>query len=87
LALGERDVDRVWDPVFEVVGLEICGGEHRVKVLLLKGHAYLYELYLIWGCVMGKIVNVYPLHPYLTFTIFRTECGGGERMETVGQLL
>ena len=28
LALGERDVDRVEDPVFEVVGLEICGFKH-----------------------------------------------------------
>ena len=29
LALGKRDVDRIWDPVFEVVGLEICGCQHR----------------------------------------------------------
>ena len=31
LALGKRNVDRVWDPVFEVVGLEICGGEHGLR--------------------------------------------------------
>ncbi len=31
LALGKRDVDRVGDPVFEVVGLEICGGEHGLR--------------------------------------------------------
>ena len=31
LALGKRDVDRVGDPVFEVVGLEICGGEHGIR--------------------------------------------------------
>ncbi len=31
LALGKRDVYRVWDPVFEVVGLEICGGEHGLR--------------------------------------------------------
>ena len=29
LALGKRNVDRVGDPVFEVVGLEICGCQHR----------------------------------------------------------
>ena len=29
LALGKRDVDRVGDPAFEVVGLEICGCQHR----------------------------------------------------------
>ena len=29
LALGKRDVDRIWDPVFEVVRLEICGCQHR----------------------------------------------------------
>jgi hypothetical protein len=28
LALGKRDVHRVGDPMFEVVGFEICGGEH-----------------------------------------------------------
>ena len=31
LALGKRNVDRVWDPVFEVVGLEVCGGEHGLR--------------------------------------------------------
>lgn len=31
LALGERNVDRVGDPVFEVVRLEICGGEHGLR--------------------------------------------------------
>jgi hypothetical protein len=31
LALGKRNVDRVGDPVFEVVGLEICGGEHGIR--------------------------------------------------------
>ena len=31
LALGKRNVDRIWDPVFEVVGLEICGGEHGLR--------------------------------------------------------
>ena len=31
LALGKRDVDRVGDPVFEVVGLEIGGGEHGIR--------------------------------------------------------
>ena len=31
LALGKRDVDRVGDPVVEVVGLEICGGEHGLR--------------------------------------------------------
>lgn len=31
LALGKRNVDRVWDPVFEVVRLEICGGEHGIR--------------------------------------------------------
>ena len=31
LALGKRNVDRVWDPVFEVVGFEICGGEHGLR--------------------------------------------------------
>ena len=31
LALGKRNVDRVGDPVFEVVGLEICGGEHGLR--------------------------------------------------------
>ena len=31
LALGKRNVDRVWDPVFEVVGLEICGGKHGLR--------------------------------------------------------
>ena len=31
LALGKRDVDRVGDPVFEVVRLEICGGEHGLR--------------------------------------------------------
>ncbi len=31
LALGKRDVYRVWDPVFEVVGFEICGGEHGLR--------------------------------------------------------
>jgi hypothetical protein len=31
LALGKRDVDRVRDPVFEVVGLEICGGKHGLS--------------------------------------------------------
>ena len=31
LALSKRDVDRVGDPVFEVVGLEICGGEHGLR--------------------------------------------------------
>ena len=25
LALGKRDVDRIWDPVFEVVRLEVGG--------------------------------------------------------------
>ena len=40
------------------------------------GHTYLYELYLIFGCVWGKIVNVYPLHPYLTFTIFQNGMWG-----------
>ncbi len=29
LALGKCNVHRVWDPVFEVVGLEICGCQHR----------------------------------------------------------
>ena len=31
LALGKRNVDRVGDPVFEVVGFEICGGEHGLR--------------------------------------------------------
>lgn len=31
LALGKRNVDRVGDPVFEVVRLEICGGEHGLR--------------------------------------------------------
>ncbi len=31
LALGKRDVDRVGNPVFEVVGLEICRGEHGIR--------------------------------------------------------
>jgi hypothetical protein len=31
LALGKRNVHRVGDPVFEVVGLEICGGEHEIR--------------------------------------------------------
>ncbi len=31
LALGKSDVGRVGDPVFEVVGLEICGGEHGLR--------------------------------------------------------
>ena len=31
LALGKRNVDRVWDPVFEVVRLEICGGKHGLR--------------------------------------------------------
>jgi len=38
LALGKRDVDRVWDSVFEVVRLEICGGEHegiKAKLVIL----------------------------------------------------
>ena len=29
LALGKRNVDRIGDPVFEVVALEICGCQHR----------------------------------------------------------
>ena len=29
LALGKRNVDRVGNPVFEVVGLEISGCQHR----------------------------------------------------------
>ena len=28
LALGKRNVDRVWDPVLEVVGFEVGGSEH-----------------------------------------------------------
>ena len=31
LALGERNVDRVGDPVFEVVGLEVGGCGHRIR--------------------------------------------------------
>ena len=31
LALGKSDVGRVGDPVFEVVRLEICGGEHGLR--------------------------------------------------------
>jgi hypothetical protein len=38
LALGKRNVDRVGDPVFEVVRLEICRGEHegiKAKLVIL----------------------------------------------------
>ncbi len=31
LALGKRNVDRIWNPVFEVARLEICGGEHGIR--------------------------------------------------------
>ena len=31
LALGKRDVDRVGDPVFEVVGLEVGGCGHGLR--------------------------------------------------------
>jgi hypothetical protein len=31
LALGKRNVHRARDPVFEVVGFEICGGEHGIR--------------------------------------------------------
>lgn len=42
LALGKRNVHRVRDPVFEVVGLEICGGKHqRVWDLLLPHTIYI----------------------------------------------
>jgi hypothetical protein len=41
LALGKGDVHRVGDPVFEVVGLEICGCKHqRVWDLLLSHTIY-----------------------------------------------
>jgi hypothetical protein len=29
LALRKRDVHRVWDPVFEIVGFEVGGCEHE----------------------------------------------------------
>lgn len=31
LALGKRNVDRVGNPVFEVVGFEILGGKHGLR--------------------------------------------------------
>ena len=31
LALGKRNVDRVWNPVFEVVGLEVGGCGHGLR--------------------------------------------------------
>ncbi len=31
LAFGERNVDRVGDPVLEVVGLVMCGGGHGMR--------------------------------------------------------
>ena len=31
LALGKRNVDRIWNPVFEVVGLEVGGCGHGIR--------------------------------------------------------
>ena len=69
LALGKRNVDRVWDPVFEVVGLVGGGCGHGVKVLLLIGHTYLYELYLIFG-VFGKNSKCLSISPIPNFYHF-----------------
>ena len=44
-ALGKRYVDRVWDPVFEVVGLEICGCKHQRVWNLLLSHT-IYRIFI-----------------------------------------
>ena len=45
LALGKGDVHRVGDPVFEVVGLEICGCKHQRVWDLLLSHT-IYRVYI-----------------------------------------
>ena len=49
LALGKRNVDRIWDPVVEVVRLEICGGEHGLRYVVNGTYLFIRTLPDLWG--------------------------------------